>query len=208
MAALNSDISGCYFSRVLRTTTVFKISLQQTKGTSLWKTIWEPGLKFPLFTCTLCPIYYRCTPNDFDLEGCIQIALWLSPFLDIFVWEDDILHSALTAAGTNELLTLIQIDMKTVGMENVVPTAVDVSISAFKTCTFVGERWELALPRWTLSLVHNALWMIIILDYDVFNSLLPWPRPIDRPGYCGQKQRHCKTNGWSLNALVPAVMKD
>lgn len=43
-----------------------------------------PGLQ--LFTCTLCPIYYKCTPKTMVLKECTQIAHWLSPFTDIFLF--------------------------------------------------------------------------------------------------------------------------
>lgn len=46
--------------------------------------------------------------------------------------------------------------MKTLGMENVGPTAVDVSISAFKTCKFVGEGRNLHCQDGDFNLYTNT----------------------------------------------------
>lgn len=79
-----------------------------------------------------------------------------------------------------KLFMQVQMNMKTLGMENVVPTAVDVSISAFKTCTFVGEGGNLHCQDgdfhlYTKTHRHTlkALWMMTILDYDVLDPLPP-----------------------------------
>lgn len=87
-----------------------------------------------------------------------------------------------------KLLTWIQNDMKTLGKENVVPTAVDVLISAFKdlyicrrevgTCT--AKMDTLTCTQRPMNDNAPGLWCFTT------HSFL-WPRPIDRPGYCGQK---------------------
>lgn len=168
--------------------TVFRIWLLQTDDSTLWRTKWGPGLKFPLFTCTLCPICYRCTPNDSDLEECTHRSRFGWALFWTFLFEKKIFCILQQQGQKKKLLTWIQNDMKTLGKENVVPTAVDVLISAFKdlyicrrevgTCT--AKMDTLTCTQRPMNDNAPGLWCFTT------HSFL-WPRPIDRPGYCGQK---------------------